>query len=96
MSCSHLHNGRCKLGLFGGRPSAGTCARCDQYAGEARGLGDVVQAVAAATGIKAGVEALAKATGRECGCARRRDKLNQLVPFRRVDDGVHADQDRTQ
>jgi len=52
-----------------------------------------VEAIATATGIKAGVEALAKATGRECGCARRRDKLNQLVPFRRVDDGLHADQD---
>ena len=96
MSCSHLHNGRCKLGLFGGRPSAGTCARCDQYAGEARGLGDVVEAVAAATGIKAGVEALAKATGRECGCARRRDKLNQLVPFRRQDDGVQSDPPRAE
>lgn len=96
MSCSHLHNGRCKLGLFGGRPSAGTCARCDQYAGEARGLGDVVQAVATATGIKAGVEALAKATGRECGCARRRDKLNQLVPFRREDDGVQSDPPRAE
>ena len=67
-----------------------------RVAAKPRGLGDVVEAVATATGIKAGVEALAKATGRECGCARRRDKLNQLVPFRRVDDGLHADQDRTQ
>jgi len=61
-----------------------------------RGLGDVVEAVTTATGIKAGVQVLAKATGRECGCARRRDKLNELVPFRREDDGVHADQDRTE
>jgi len=52
--------------------------------------------VAAATGIKAGVEALAKATGRECGCARRRDKLNQLVPFRREDDGVQSDPPRAE
>ena len=61
-----------------------------------RGMGDVVEAVTTATGIKAGVQALAKATGRECGCARRRDKLNELVPFRREDDAVHADQDRTE
>jgi hypothetical protein len=61
-----------------------------------KGLGDVVEAVAAATGIKAGVEALAKATGRECGCARRRDKLNQLVPFRREDDGVQSDPPRAE
>lgn len=58
---------------------------------DVKGLGDVVEAVTTATGIKAAVEAVAKATGRDCGCGRRRDKLNKLVPFRRDTDGVQSD-----
>ena len=79
MSCNH-HNGEgCSLGLFGGRPSPGVCATCDQYQGKPRGIGDMVQKVAEKTGIKAVVE---KVTGGGCGCNERRDKLNKLVPFR--------------
>jgi len=55
------------------------------------GLGDVVEAVTKATGIKAATEAVAKATGKDCGCKRRRDKLNRLFPFRRDADGVQRD-----
>lgn len=61
-----------------------------------RGFGDVVEAVTTATGIKAATKALAKATGRDCGCARRRDKLNRLIPFKGGTDGVQRDQDRAQ
>jgi hypothetical protein len=57
------------------------------------GLGDVVEAVAEATGIKAAVETVAKATGKDCGCRRRRDKLNKLIPFRRGTDGVQRNED---
>ena len=57
------------------------------------GLGDVVEAVTEATGIKAAVDAVAKATGRDCGCGRRREALNKLVPFKKeADDGMHADE----
>ena len=56
------------------------------------GLGDVVEAVTKATGIKAATEAVAKATGKDCGCKRRRDKLNEMFPFRGGRDGVHTDQ----
>ena len=55
------------------------------------GLGDVVEAVTKATGIKAATDAVARATGKDCGCKRRRDKLNKLVPFRRDTDGVQSD-----
>ena len=55
------------------------------------GLGAVVEAVTKATGVKSAVEAIAKATGKDCGCGRRRDKLNKLVPFRRDTDGVQSD-----
>ncbi len=43
-----------------------------------RGLGDVVDAVTTATGIKSIVNAV---TGGCVGCQRRREKLNKLVPF---------------
>jgi len=60
---------------------------------EMQGAGDLVEAITAATGIKAATEAVAKATGKDCGCQRRRDKLNKLIPFRRGTDGVQRDQD---
>ena len=60
------------------------------------GAGDLVEAVTKATGIKAAVDAVAKATGRDCGCAKRRDKLNKMIPFRRDTDGVHTDPPRAQ
>lgn len=55
------------------------------------GAGDLVEAVAKATGVKAAVEAVAKATGTDCGCGRRRDKLNQLIPFKRAEDDLQPD-----
>lgn len=45
------------------------------------GLGDVVEAVAEATGAKKIVEKIAEKTGRDCGCAKRKDWLNRAVPF---------------
>ena len=44
-----------------------------------QGLGDLVEEVTKRTGIKSLVE---KVTGKDCGCDKRRDKLNKLVPFR--------------
>ena len=55
------------------------------------GLGDLVEAATTVTGVKAATEAVAKATGKDCGCKRRRDKLNRLFPFRRDADGVQRD-----
>ena len=63
---------------------------------EMQGAGDLVEAITAATGIKRAVETVAKVTGKDCGCARRRDKMNRLIPFRGGQDGVQRDQDRTQ
>ena len=55
------------------------------------GLGDLVEAATTVTGVKAATEAVARATGKDCGCKRRRDKLNRLFPFRRDADGVQRD-----
>jgi len=59
---------------------------------EMQGAGDLVEAITAATGIKRAVETVAKVTGKDCGCARRRDKMNRLIPFRGGQDGVQRDQ----
>lgn len=45
------------------------------------GLGDVVERVTSVTGIKAATEKISQKLGRECGCAKRREALNKLVPF---------------
>ena len=77
--CKHRANSSCTLGLYGGKPTGVECNACDQYQGRPRGIGDMVQKVTEKTGIKAVVE---KVTGGGCGCNKRRDKLNKLVPFR--------------
>lgn len=48
---------------------------------ESKGLGDTIEKITKATGIKSVVEKVAKATGKDCGCAKRRDSLNRAFPF---------------
>ena len=46
-----------------------------------RGLGDTIEAITTATGIKSLMIWLSRRTGRKCGCSKRRDALNQAVPY---------------
>jgi len=46
-----------------------------------KGLGDTVEAVTQATGIKSIVEAGARAFNRDCGCQQRKKTLNDLFPY---------------
>lgn len=46
-----------------------------------KGLGDTVEAVTQATGIKAIVEAGAKAFNKPCGCQQRKKTLNDLFTY---------------
>jgi len=46
-----------------------------------RGVGDTVEAMTSATGIKGIVEAGAKAFNKPCGCEGRRKTLNDLFPY---------------
>lgn len=59
-----------------------------------RGLGDAIEAATKATGIKSVVEKVSKATGVDCGCNKRREKLNKLVPFNQeaADDELQPDE----
>mgnify|MGYP003320889486 FL=1 len=47
-----------------------------------RGLGDSIEKVTKATGIKAVVDKVSKVTGTPCGCGERRDTLNRLFPYK--------------
>ena len=49
----------------------------------AQGLGDVIAKFTHATGLDIVADKVAKAMGQEdCGCNQRREKLNELVPFK--------------
>ena len=50
---------------------------------QSKGLGDTIEKITEATGIKAVVEVFAKATGIDCGCEERKNKLNNLIPYRK-------------
>ena len=46
-----------------------------------KGLGDTVEAITTATGIKKVVEKISKVTGKECGCGKRKEYLNNQFPY---------------
>jgi hypothetical protein len=43
---------------------------------KSQGLGDTIHKITAATGIEAAVEKISEATGKKCGCAKRKEALN--------------------
>jgi len=43
---------------------------------KSQGLGDVIEKVTTATGIKKVVETVSEITGVDCGCAKRKEALN--------------------
>lgn len=45
-------------------------------------MGDVIEQITEATGIKAAVEWFSEATGVDCGCDARKEKLNKLFPIK--------------
>lgn len=51
---------------------------------KSQGLGDTIEQFTEATGIKAGVEKLAQAIGWDCGCDARKEKLNQMFPYKKI------------
>ena len=48
---------------------------------KSKGLGDTVEKITKATGIKAVVDGAAKALNKDCGCAKRKARLNQIFPY---------------
>jgi hypothetical protein len=53
---------------------------------ESKGLGDTIAKITHATGLDVVAEKVAHAMGKEdCGCNRRREKLNELFPYKTED-----------
>jgi hypothetical protein len=53
---------------------------------ESKGLGDTIAKITHATGLDIVAEKVAKAMGKEdCGCNKRREKLNELFPYKTED-----------
>jgi len=50
---------------------------------KAKGLGDTIEQITEATGIKAAVKLFTEVTGIDCGCDERKEKLNNLISYRR-------------
>jgi hypothetical protein len=46
-------------------------------------LGDTIEQITTATGIKAAVDWFSEATGVDCGCDARKEKLNKLFRYRK-------------
>lgn len=57
--------------------------KVNSYKKPARGLGDSIERVTQATGIKSIVEKGARALGKDCGCDKRRDTLNRIFPYKK-------------
>jgi hypothetical protein len=51
---------------------------------KSRGLGDTIDKITAATGIKKVVNAVSKATDKDCGCGARKEKLNKVMPYKLI------------
>jgi hypothetical protein len=76
MNCLHLKIvgvPLCAHPSINGRIETDRCGACEHYAGPVRGLGDVVKKVADATGVS-------KVAPKGCGCQRRREALNRILP----------------
>jgi len=46
---------------------------------KSKGLGDSIEKITKATGIKYAVDKAMK--GKDCGCGKRKDKLNKMFPY---------------
>ena len=50
---------------------------------QSKGLGDTVEKFTKATGIKKAVDVVSKAMGKDCGCNKRKNKLNKMFPYKK-------------
>jgi hypothetical protein len=47
-----------------------------------RGLGDTIERITTATGIKKIVDKISESTGKPCGCEERKELLNKKYPYK--------------
>ena len=49
---------------------------------QSKGLGDTIEKINTATGIKKVVDTVSKVTKKPCGCKKRKEKLNDMFPYK--------------
>jgi hypothetical protein len=47
-----------------------------------KGLGDSIEKLTHMTGIQQVVHKVSQITGKDCGCNKRKEKLNQMFPYK--------------
>ena len=52
-----------------------------KYEKQSDGVGDTVEKITKATGIKAAVDGVFDALGKDCGCDKRKETLNRMLPY---------------
>ena len=52
---------------------------------KSKGLGDSIEKFTKATGIKASVDYIFDKLGVDCGCEARKEKLNKLFPYKKIE-----------
>ena len=52
-----------------------------KYEQQSEGVGDTVEKITKATGIKAAVDGVFDALGKDCGCDKRKETLNKMFPY---------------
>ena len=50
---------------------------------KSEGIGDTIEKITEATGVKKAVELFSKVTGIDCGCDKRKEKLNKMFSYKR-------------
>ena len=48
---------------------------------KSKGLGDTIEKITKATGVKNIIETVSKAVKKDCGCNKRKETLNRLFPY---------------
>ena len=49
---------------------------------KSKGLGDTIEKITKATGIKTVVDKISKTTKKDCGCGKRKETLNKFFPYK--------------
>ena len=52
---------------------------------KSKGLGDTVEKITKATGIKQATDWIFDKIGKDCGCDTRKEKLNKMFPYKNID-----------
>lgn len=50
---------------------------------KSKGLGDTIEKITKATGVKAVVEKVSELTKKPCGCIKRKEILNKAFPYKK-------------